>query len=936
MSPRKRSKPNPLAQQDGASASEVPHDSTTPAATPSTPSTNTPSESAILQSTPADSAIKEPLYSSNASGEPSTSTEPKLDTKPSKKWLSGGSWRSKASATVQTASQKIGVSVSGGAASEIPNEVAKKTKDQSPAKFLTKRKSSKADSIPASMTMFNVTSDGSINEQKETKPEAVPNEPPIVDEPPLPPEPQKNDATQEAGTWGWRSWWSRPDGYSEASKTSSIEDAQGTPLPGVTPSEEPDAAGKELGKVSTRELPQKEQDVETKDAPTEEAQELRAAEVEDADATKSRGPAPRASWFWSWSTKENALADPPATSVAPTEHVPDVPNEEIIDPQVDEAPQTDPAKQAEQTVADVPSNESAPGTTQEDRSNSQGWAFWFKSQPKAEVNKDGAIAHKLVGEVAVADTPSQSHPEPAQFNELEQPEAEAPKPAGVSQAKEPATTSRSFLSLRGRSRAKTVPKEIATDTPNSSKTVTPSKTSPTPSPTRPDTAPAAHPAPKESAKKKEEPQNNLLPEFPNTYQLVQQPSFWQQVRQYFLGNEAPQPHLHINPAPPRIKKAVAIGVHGFFPSPYIRKVIGEPKGTSIRFATAAAASIKTWCEERGYEPEIDHIALEGEGFVAERVRILWTLLLNSVDAIRKADFVLVACHSQGVPVAVMLVAKLIQFGCVNSARIGICAMAGVNMGPFIDFKSKAPAFGSIASELFSFGDPKSLVSQMYLAALDEVLRFGVRVTYVGSIDDQLVSLESSTFSVVSHPYIYRAVFVDGRIHAPSFLTHLVGFALKLRNLGLPDHGLVRELSPHLAGSIYAGEGHSRVYEDPRVYTLAIQHALETTSLPVSPQQAKMNAAASFAGISIPVPGVKYSAKDTCKLRVREYKSSGSAAGENPYFLPWAMRGLLEEDLVKKELGKEVDGLLSMFEEWKPTDKRLKDVKFRLEGVRSKL
>lgn len=70
--------------------------------------------------------------------------------------------------------------------------------------------------------------------------------------------------------------------------------------------------------------------------------------------------------------------------------------------------------------------------------------------------------------------------------------------------------------------------------------------------------------------------------------------------------------------------------------------------------------------------------------------------------------------------------------------------------------------------------------------------------------------------------------------------------------------------------------------------------------------------------------------------MREYKSSGSAAGENPYFLPWAMRGLLEEELVKKELGKEVDGLLNMFEEWKPTDKRLKDVKFRLEGVRSKL
>ena len=61
------------------------------------------------------------------------------------------------------------------------------------------------------------------------------------------------------------------------------------------------------------------------------------------------------------------------------------------------------------------------------------------------------------------------------------------------------------------------------------------------------------------------------------------------------------------------------------------------------------------------------------------------------------------------------------------------------------------------------------------------MKYGVRVTYCGSIDDQLVSMEvcrisvyhgltnlskSSIFSTASHPYIYRAVFVDGRIHAP--------------------------------------------------------------------------------------------------------------------------------------------------------------------------
>ena len=52
----------------------------------------------------------------------------------------------------------------------------------------------------------------------------------------------------------------------------------------------------------------------------------------------------------------------------------------------------------------------------------------------------------------------------------------------------------------------------------------------------------------------------------------------------------------------------------------------------------------------------------------------------------------------------------------------------------------------------------------------------------------------------------------------SSLSHLVGFALKLRNLGVADHGLIRELSSPLAGSLYTGEGHSRIYDDEAVYS----------------------------------------------------------------------------------------------------------------------
>jgi len=92
----------------------------------------------------------------------------------------------------------------------------------------------------------------------------------------------------------------------------------------------------------------------------------------------------------------------------------------------------------------------------------------------------------------------------------------------------------------------------------------------------------------------------------------------------------------------------------------------------------------------------------------------------------------------------------------------------------------------------------------------------------------------------------------------------------------------------------------------------------------------------FKGISIPVVGAQLDAKDVYKLRVKDYAPSATSANPNPFFLPWAMRGLLEEDFVKKELGEEVEELLAMYEKWKPTGKMLKDVRWRLEAVRSKL
>ncbi|OJD27708.1 hypothetical protein ACJ73_00896 [Blastomyces percursus] len=396
--------------------------------------------------------------------------------------------------------------------------------------------------------------------------------------------------------------------------------------------------------------------------------------------------------------------------------------------------------------------------------------------------------------------------------------------------------------------------------------------------------------------------NQVLPTLKASFPAPERPTIIRQLGSLLFSYTYPEPrHVTLTNDPPRVKRALAIGVHGLFPAPLIRTVLGQPTGTSVKFSTMAAKAIYSWTESHGYSCEIQKIALEGEGRVSERVDLLWKLLLNHIKDIKKADFILVACHSQGVPVATMLVAKLIAFGCVSSAHIGICAMAGVNLGPFPEYRSRW--ISGSAGELFDFANQKSKVSQDHLAALETALNFGVKIVYVGSIDDQLVSLESSIFATISHPHIYRAVFVDGRVHAPSFLSHLVGFAMKLRNLGISDHGLIRELSSPLAGSLYSGEGHSRLYDDEALYRLAIEFTLET----------------------LPVPNAKL-----------EIHTSSRSSNGNPYILPFAMRGVLEEEYVRRELSDETSELLKLFDDWKPSSKVLKDVKFRLEGIRSKL
>jgi hypothetical protein len=407
--------------------------------------------------------------------------------------------------------------------------------------------------------------------------------------------------------------------------------------------------------------------------------------------TNSTAPIASTSWFGLWST-----AAPSTVSEIPKEQIPAKIKDTHEDTVMEDAP---------------PPAKVAAGSS---------WAFWSTEPPKQTGNPSATVVAEAKGQIAVAGEPSQSNPEPA-------------KATTVKENKKAKTTK------RGRPHSveldEAARKTAQLDSPASKNT------------------PSQSPAPAKTT-----PPNLLMPSVKSTYKLVENPSILQQIARLLLhGHQEPVKHVFLVKDPPKIKKALAIGIHGLFPAPLLRTIIGQPTGTSIKFANHAAAAIRRWTDKNGsVECEIEKVALEGEGKIAERVDNLWKLLLNWIDHVRKADFILVACHSQGVPVAVMLIAKLIEFGVVSNGKIGICAMgkphsrsksihsliplaAGVSLGPFPDYKSKL--FSGSAGELFEFADPESSVSKRYEDALRVAVKYGVKITYCGSIDDQLVSME---------------------------------------------------------------------------------------------------------------------------------------------------------------------------------------------------
>ncbi|KAG2006380.1 hypothetical protein CC2G_002700 [Coprinopsis cinerea AmutBmut pab1-1] len=387
------------------------------------------------------------------------------------------------------------------------------------------------------------------------------------------------------------------------------------------------------------------------------------------------------------------------------------------------------------------------------------------------------------------------------------------------------------------------------------------------------------------------------------------------------------------------RRVVVIGVHGWFPGAVMRTVLGEPTGTSSKFANMMEQALREFEDAHGVQLEkVTKIPLEGEGTIQRRVERLYSnLLANSewMGDLHEADAVIVATHSQGSVVSTHLLDRLIADKHIRPSvepievsgadsfpsavgvnvspgrkpqRVCCLALCGIHLGPlrYLSGSSLVQPYiqyfeSTAARELFEFQNTESAVSKAYVQALRNVLHHGVKMVYIASLNDQVVPIYSGIFTAASHPMILRALYIDGdAYHSSDFLSNLLVLLLRLRNSGIPDGGLIAHLSEATAGSL-SGIGHSTAYEELSCYSLAVRYLFEAND-----------------GLA-PYPDL-------------QLESFDAAHEQNDYEIPWSLRDVIADERVIHYFSKEVSQLRDAFREWQPKTTILRDLKRKLQPI----
>lgn len=394
------------------------------------------------------------------------------------------------------------------------------------------------------------------------------------------------------------------------------------------------------------------------------------------------------------------------------------------------------------------------------------------------------------------------------------------------------------------------------------------------------------------------------------------------------------------------KRICIVGVHGWFPTKMLQTVLGVPKGTSTRLCSMMQRATQDFLDRQPLAyfeaaPQITCVPLEGEGCIWERVdrhyAQLSTMevtrnsggdsqqdepnrkLVRARDLVRDADSVIFVAHSQGAPVSVLLMERLLAEGVLrpkSGQSVALLTLAGVFHGPFPGLRENLVVKyveADAARELFDLNRSQSPLSSSLQAALDVLLTNDVVLATVASWLDQVVPLHSSCLLGIDHPNIWRSLHVDAHNYRPDFLSKLVELALTMVNAQVPGgHQLLAQLGGVLAGSLYQSNAHSTLHGDDGPFA-AILHWM----------------------YALPRPPSEASAHPVVSTLEQDIGSTVIQQGHyNPYLLPWIMRGLLGDRRMRADplFATELAQLIRLHPAWQPDRRVWKELKLQLEPL----
>jgi len=218
------------------------------------------------------------------------------------------------------------------------------------------------------------------------------------------------------------------------------------------------------------------------------------------------------------------------------------------------------AKEGEDVVMQDAPSTSAPTPVASQLSAGSTWAFWSRDTASRST---GEVSAPEQGELAVMGDNSETSPKKSnvQVNENGTDNTKL-KTKGSKEQRQKDTPNKK--SKRSR------PQSLDTDESATSRPGTPDVNAKN-VPQKPTTA-STNKAPLK---------NLLLPSFKSTYRMKENPSIIKQIAQLLLRTQqSPTNHVFLSKEIPKVKKAIAIGVHGLFPASYLRPMIGQPTGTS--------------------------------------------------------------------------------------------------------------------------------------------------------------------------------------------------------------------------------------------------------------------------------------------------------------------------------------------------------------------